>query len=136
MNYRNAKYINDNGWIDCDIQHPVHGWGPYTLDPNDVDMIARNNNVVLLSAMAANGDVESYVPPTQSDLDATLSAELRSQRDVLLSGVDAIASNALRWAALDAAAQDAWAVYRQGLLDVPQQAGFPINVNWPAKPSE
>ena len=136
MNYRNAKYINDNGWIDCDTQHPVHGWGPYTLDPNDVDMTARNNNVVLLAAMAANGDVAPYVPPTQAELDATLSAELRNQRDMLLSGVDAIAGTALRWAALDAAAQDAWAVYRQGLLDVPQQAGFPINVNWPAKPSE
>jgi len=34
------------------------------------------------------------------------------------------------------AAQDAWAVYRQGLLDALQQAGFPINVNWPVKPSE
>ena len=135
MNYRNARYINNNGWIDCDIQHPVHGWGPYTLDPNDVDMTARNNNVVLLAAMAANGDVEAYVPPTQSELDTTLSAELRNQRDMLLSGVDAIAGNALRWAALDAAAQDAWAVYRQGLLNVPQQAGFPNTVVWPVAPS-
>lgn len=27
-----------------------------------------------------------------------------------------------------------WVVYRQALRDVPSQAGFPFNVNWPAKP--
>jgi hypothetical protein len=31
--------------------------------------------------------------------------------------------------------QAAWAVYRQVLRDVPQQEGFPSNVNWPAIPS-
>ena len=28
----------------------------------------------------------------------------------------------------------AWATYRQALRDVPSQAGFPWNVNWPEKP--
>ena len=133
-NYRNAKYINDNGWIDCEIEHETYGWIPYTLDPADTDMTVNNDD--LLSAMAAKGDVAPYVPPTQAELDAMLSAELRRERDNLLVNVDAIAGNALRWASLDADAQDAWAVYRQALLDIPQQSGFPINVNWPVKPSE
>jgi len=30
--------------------------------------------------------------------------------------------------------QAAWAVYRQALRDVTAQAGFPWNVQWPAKP--
>jgi hypothetical protein len=30
--------------------------------------------------------------------------------------------------------QEAWAVYRQALRDVPEQAGFPWNVTWPSKP--
>ena len=30
--------------------------------------------------------------------------------------------------------QAAWAEYRQKLRDVPQQAGFPAEVDWPAKP--
>lgn len=30
--------------------------------------------------------------------------------------------------------QQAWAVYRQGLRDIPQQAGFPWTVNWPSLP--
>jgi hypothetical protein len=48
--------------------------------------------------------------------------------------VDGLAGNALRWAALTAEQQQAWADYRQALLDVPQQEGFPHNVAWPTKP--
>ena len=131
-NYRNAKYINDSGWIDCEIEHETYGWIPYTLDPADTDMTVNNDD--LLAAMEATGDVAAYVPPTQAELDATLSDQLRMERDGLLAEVDAIAGNALRWAALSAEQQDAWAVYRQALLDVPQQAGFPNDVVWPVKP--
>ena len=133
MNYRNAKYINDNGWIDCEIEHPVHGWIPYTLDPNDTDMTVNNDE--LLAAMAEAGDVEAYVPPTQEELDAAKAAQVRAERDQRLLTVDAIAGNALRWAALDADTQAAWAAYRQALLDVPQQAGFPNDVTWPEEPT-
>jgi len=131
MNYRNAKYI-DTTRIDCEIEHPDYGWIPYTLDPADTDMTINNDD--LLAAMSAAGDVAAYVPPTQAELDATLSAQLRRERDGLLAEVDAIAGNALRWATLSAEQQDAWAVYRQALLDVPQQAGFPNDVVWPVKP--
>tara|TARA_B110000503_G_scaffold9599_1_gene13038 strand:+ start:221 stop:643 length:423 start_codon:yes stop_codon:yes gene_type:complete len=132
-NYRNAKYINDSGWIDCEIEHPDYGWIPYTLDPADEDMTVNNDD--LLAAMSAAGDVAAYVPPTQAELDATLSEQLREERDGLLADeVDTIAGNALRWATLSAEQQDAWAVYRQALLDAPQQAGFPNDVVWPVKP--
>jgi hypothetical protein len=30
--------------------------------------------------------------------------------------------------------QAAWATYRQGLRDVPAQAGFPWDITWPVKP--
>ena len=59
---------------------------------------------------------------------------VRQERDYLLLGVDAFVSNPLRWASLDAATQDAWVAYRQALLDVPEQAGFPNEVTWPTKP--
>ena len=131
MNYRNAKYIDDTR-IDCEIEHPVHGWIPYTLDPADTDMTVNNDE--LLAAMASAGDVAAYVPPTQAELDAAAASSVRAQRDSLLLEVDAIAGNALRWAALDADTQAAWAAYRQALLDVPQQAGFPHDVMWPTRP--
>ncbi len=131
-NYRNAKYI-DTTRIDCEIEHETFGWIPYTLDPTDTDMTINNDD--LLAAMVAAGDVAAYVPPTQAELDAALSDQLRMERDGLLAEVDAIAGNALRWATLSAEQQDAWAVYRQALLDVPQQAGFPNEVVWPVSPS-
>jgi hypothetical protein len=130
--YRNAKYINDSGWIDCEIYNPDWGWIPYTLDPADTDMTINNDD--LLADMEAAGDVAAYVPPTQAELDATLSEQLRGERDGILAEVDVIAGNALRWASLSAEQQNAWAVYRQALLDVPQQAGFPNDVVWPVKP--
>ena len=132
MNYRNAKYYNDEGVINCEIEHPDYGWIPYTLHPADTDMTVNNDD--LLAAMAKVGDVAAYVPPTQAELDATLSAQLRVERDSLLLDVDAIAGNALRWESLDANTQSAWRVYRQALLDVPQQTGFPNDVTWPIKP--
>ena len=133
MNYRNARYINNTGWIDCEIEHPQYGWIPYTLDPADTDMTINNDD--LLAAMAANGDVAAYVPPTQAELDAQAAANVRAERDMkLATEVDPIAGNALRWAALTAAQQQAWADYRQALLDIPQQAGFPHDVVWPTKP--
>ena len=135
MNYRNAKYINANGWIDCEIEHPQFGWIPYTLDPADTDQTINNDD--LLAAMSANGDVAAYVPPTQAELDAQAAAAVRAERDMKLAAeVDPIAGNALRWASLTVEQQQAWADYRQALLEVPQQAGFPHEVVWPTKPTE
>ena len=132
MNYRNAKCINSNGWIDCEIQHPDFGWIPYTLNPADTDMAVNNDD--LLAAMVTNDDVAAYVPPTQAELDAELSEQLRDQRNELLFAVDAIAGNALRWADLGDTKKEAWSVYRKALLNVPQQSGFPNDVTWPTKP--
>lgn len=133
MNYRDAKYINDRGWIDCEIEHPIYGWIPYTLDPADVDMTINNDE--LLAAMLLAGDVAAYVPPTQAELDAVIAQNVRAIRDYKLSTeVDPVAGNALRWAALTADQQVAWATYRQALLDITAQSGFPTNVAWPIKP--
>ena len=132
MNYRNANYIS-NGRIDCEIEHPVHGWVPYTVDPADTDMTI--NNDALLAAMTLADDVAAYIPPTQEELAALLANEERHARNKRLQReVDPIANNALRWAELTANAQAALGVYRKELLDVPQQAGFPKTHTWPNKP--
>jgi len=34
MNYRNPVFTADH-FIDCEINHPVYGWIPFTCDPND-----------------------------------------------------------------------------------------------------
>ena len=129
---RNAVALQaDNLRMDVEINHPQQGWIPYTVDPTDTDTTIDNDAVMAL----IGSDFTAYVPPTQAELDAQAADSIRSERDMKLSSeVDPIAGNALRWAALDADTQATWAAYRQALLDVPQQAGFPDNVTWPEKP--
>jgi len=128
---RNAASLqSDNARMDVEINHPQHGWIPYTLDLADTDMTIDNDAVMALIGT----DFAAYVAPTQAELDAAAAAQVRAERDNRLLEVDAIAGNALRWAALDADTQAAWSAYRQALLDVPQQSGFPHSVTWPTKP--
>ena len=128
---RNAASLQaDNLRMDVEINHPDYGWIPYTVDPADTDTTIDNDEVMALIGT----DFAAYVAPTQAELDAALAAEVRADRDGRLTEVDAVAGNALRWAALDAETQAAWATYRQELLDVPQQTGFPSTVAWPTKP--
>ena len=128
---RNASSLQaDNLRMDVEINHPQHGWIPYTLDPADTDTTIDNDAVLALIGT----DFAAYVPPTQAELDAAAAAQVRAERDNRLLEVDAIAGNALRWAALDADTQAAWSAYRQALLDVPQQSNFPHDITWPTKP--
>lgn len=130
MNYRNPKLLA-NGWIDCEIEHPEYGWIPFTCDPNDNG--AQFDTAALFAEMQPHA--APYVPPTQEELDKMAAAKVRTERDRrLATEIDPIASNALRWAALTLEQQQAWADYRQTLLDIPQQAGFPHDVVWPSKP--
>jgi len=128
---RNAASKNaENTIIDVEINHPQYGWIPYLLTDYDTDTTIDNNAVMAL----IGDDFTAYVPPTQAELDAAAAAQVRADRDGRLTEVDAIAGNGLRWAALGAATQAEWATYRQALLDVPQQSGFPHDITWPTKP--
>jgi hypothetical protein len=128
---RNAASLqSDNLRMDVEINHPDYGWIPYTLDPADTDTTIDNDEVMTLIGT----DFTAYVAPTQAELDAAAAVEVRADRDTRLLEVDAVAGNALRWAALDADTQALWSTYRQALLDVPQQAGFPTDITWPTKP--
>jgi hypothetical protein len=64
--------------------------------------------------------------------DGIAAVERVTRDDLLKSDVDVI--NAVRWNAMSAEDQAAWTTYRQALLDVPQQEGFPFTITWPTKP--
>jgi len=129
---RNAASLqSDNLRMNVEINHPQHGWIPYTVDPADTDTTIDNNAVMAL--IGSNFAV--YIAPTQAELDAKLADDVRSNRDYKLLTVDQMVSNPLRWADLNADQQAAWSQYRTDLLDVPQQAGFPNTVTWPQEPS-
>lgn len=129
MEYRNAKYIDKSGRIDCEIKHPVYGWILYTLDPKDTDMTIDNS--ALLAEMKKRNDVS---PLDEADYLASLQFDVRFKRDALLDELDKVMANQARWASMTDDEKLAWQNYRQALLDVPQQAGFPHDVVWPIKP--
>ena len=129
---RNAASLQaDNLRMDVEINHPDHGWIPYTADPADTDTHIDNDAV-----MALIGDnFASYVPPTQEELDAVAAAQVRAERDAkLVNEVDPLVTNPLRWADLGEAKQAEWTAYRTALLDITDQSGFPHSVVWPTKP--
>jgi len=65
---------------------------------------------------------------SKAQKDATQAESVRSQRTQLLKDSD--------WTQVADAPVDktAWAAYRQALRDVPSQAGFPWDIQWPVKP--
>ena len=129
---RNAQSKNaENTIMDVEINHPEYGWIPYLLTDYDTDTTIDNDAVMAL----IGDDFAAYVPPTQAELDAAAAAQVRAERDNrLVTEVDPIVSNALRWADLTAAKQAEWTQYRTDLLNVTDQAGFPHDITWPTKP--
>jgi hypothetical protein len=62
-------------------------------------------------------------------------AELRFDRDQkLLTEIDPIVTNPLRWSSLSETQQEAYATYRQELLDLPDNTTDPRNPVWPTPP--
>lgn len=132
MEFRNPQYTKD-GRVDIELNHPDYGWIPFTADPNDVELHGRE----LFAAAVAVGPAP-YEPPAPPAYTDEEHAEItRSERDYLLrTNVDPLVTNPLRWNELSVEQQEALKVYRQALLDVPQQSGFPVlaNIVWPVYP--
>ncbi|ACT08826.1 putative phage tail fibre protein [Dickeya chrysanthemi Ech1591] len=62
--------------------------------------------------------------------DTQLAEDARRQRDNLLTASD--------WTQVSDAPvdQQAWRTYREILRQVPEQAGFPLNIAWPSQPEK
>ena len=58
MNFRNPIY-NALGTIDCEIEHPVYGWIPFTASPDDPEQHGKD----IYAAIIAAGNIAPYVPP-------------------------------------------------------------------------
>lgn len=97
-----------------------------------------------------NAGKAAWLTLAQSDSFAEAAAAVRAKRDELLTLSDAsMALDRLGLVVPSGSTFTAWlaflrglgevltgsiAAYRQALRDIPQQAGFPYDVNWPVKP--
>ncbi len=129
---RNAKSLNEeNTSIDVEFNHPQLGWIPYTI--NDFDPDTTISNEQLLSLIGSN--YAAYVPPTSEEVIAEQAAMARGTRqEILKSFVDPYITNNLRWQSMTDAQRQIITDYRQQLLDISEQSGWPQNVEWPTPP--
>jgi hypothetical protein len=95
-------------------------------DNSSIPADPANRDYAAYQAWLAEGNTPEPVPQPTAKQQA---ANVRAERDALLSGSD--------WTQVADAPVDqaAWAVYRQALRDIPEQAGFPASVTWPTAPA-
>jgi len=135
MNYTNVTNpiwsSAEHNAIDCEVTFDEIGTVPFTANPLDTSN-PSSKQIFDECVEGKWGNIAEFVPyiPTTEEL----AAQVREQRDALLQELDSIVGNPLRWASFSTEQQTAWANYRQALLDVPQQAGFPNTITWPTKP--
>ena len=100
----------------------------------DKDDVAETGQWVYAQIMSGDaGEIEDYSPPAPPT-DEYLAEMARGQRGSLLRYLDTILTNPLRWDSYSEEQKTVIAKYRQDLLDIPAQEGFPQEINWPTSP--
>ena len=100
----------------------------------DKDDVAETGQWVYSQIMSGEaGEIAEYTPPAPPT-NEYLAEMARNQRDSMLRYLDTILTNPLRWAGYSAEQQGIIAQYRQDLLDITDQEGFPANIVWPQSP--
>lgn len=73
---------NHKGTIDCEINHPRHGWIPFTCDPDDTS--PPIDSVALTAAIEAAGGIAEYEAPDRSNVYRPLPNDIfHAMRDTL-----------------------------------------------------
>ena len=119
--------------------HPTVGYWQ-TLSPPSEDLLNEypegTKNVPVKPGPGYEYNGSTWVAPSQAWLDDQEAAKVRQLRKrIMRTKVDPVVTNPLRWADLDTLQQDELKAYRQDLLDLTDQPGFPFEITWPTKPS-
>lgn len=107
--YRNPSFTA-SGRIDCEINHPVFGWIPFTLDASDAG--TEFDAAELDAAIRATGGIAAYAPPLPADLladERSLMRCSRFQARAALHNAGLLVSVEAAVAAADPFTQIAWA---------------------------
>lgn len=77
-----------------------------------------------------------WVPPSQQWLyDRAADLARRERASIMKRFVDPMVTNPLRWADTPDAKKQEWLDYRQALLSISDQEGFPFTIVWPTRPA-
>jgi hypothetical protein len=108
------------------------GWLPSRIEEGIVDeKFVGSTFTITETEVIETKQWRKFTAEEQAEIEAQKAKQVRSERNAKLTETD--------WTQvddtpLDNVAKNAWANYRQALRDLPDQAGFPFNVTWPAQP--
>lgn len=77
MQYKNAK-TNADGSFDCEINHPLYGWIPFTARRGDKG--AQFDVEAMLDMIEVDPATAAYVPPTEQEITEAQALELEERR--------------------------------------------------------
>lgn len=135
LDCRNGKWNEpEKITFDCEIltdEFP-NEWLPFTFDSNDPSEHVSNfkNGWLSENENQIAEITQSEFNQRQTEQKATI---VRFERDRLLEESD-VHVLPDRWATLSEEQKQAWSSYRQHLRDIPNQSGFPNEIDWGVKP--
>ena len=135
-NVRDVKRLIDGSdqRFQCTVDLTLNGVTEAVGYIADKDDIAETGQWVYAQIMSGDaGEIADYEPPAPPT-DEYLAGMARNERGALLRHLDTILTNPLRWDSYSEEQKTVIAKYRQDLLDIPEQPGFPNEINWPTSP--
>lgn len=107
-----------------------YGVGDAVIDRHYVE----NGQLVEMPDKPGENYIFDYTSKTwQPDLVLAESSALAKRNQLLADGPDRV--NPMWWASMTPAEQGEVSSYRQALLDITNQFGYPMDIEWPAIPS-
>jgi hypothetical protein len=128
---RSWRNISGLNWLSDHDLRPL-GWLPSRIEEGIVDeKFVGSTFTITETEVIETKQWRKFTAEEQAEIEAQKAKQVRSERNAKLTETD--------WTQvddtpLDNVAKNAWANYRQALRDLPDQAGFPFNVTWPAQP--
>jgi hypothetical protein len=131
---KNPQWANaEHTAINCEVDFNDLKEEFVSFSANLIDQYEHTRQIFNECVEGKYGDIAEFKPYIFTTEE--LAQQVRWQRDNLLQQLDSIVGNPLRWASFSTDQQTELSNYRQALLDVPQQTGFPDTVDFPVKPT-
>jgi len=133
-NTKNGEILfTGNAVTEEEVEKMTLGGQAYILEKSKEFQYVKNGILLDMPTKPAGNYLFDYSLEEWVFDEQSAEAQVINKRDQLLKeGPDRI--NPLWWGSMTAQQQQSWSTYRQDLLDITQQPGYPAEVTWPVKP--
>jgi hypothetical protein len=131
----NGQILRSGNCSDDDFIHQALD-GEFLIEgiANPVTQYISNGDVIDMPIKPDSNHVFDYSKKEWiADIGKAASVAIEKRNQLLAAGPDRV--NPLWWASMSADEQAEVAQYRQALLDITNQFGYPLDIEWPPLPS-